>query len=170
MIFVQAMMLLVLLVGGAIAAVVSFLVLLPITLAIKPQGPNRYGRESATRTLRAAIAGGVRRSFDFSGRANRLDFWAFAVTVAVLCGLAFVTFVALVIIWGDNTSLWLAAPLLVIPALAVPSLSMAVRRLHDVNRSGWWLLVLFVAGILILFYWFVQPSQSEAKERAAVFT
>jgi len=163
-------MLMMLLVGGAIAAVVSFMVLLPITLAIKPQGPNRYGRESLTRTLRAAILGGVRHAFDFSGRANRFDFWVFAVAVAVLCGLAFVTFLVLVIIGGDNTSLWLAAPLLVIPALAVPSLSMAVRRLHDINRSGWWVLVLFAAGILMLLYWFVQPSQSEAKDKAAVFT
>ncbi|MBW8881277.1 MAG: DUF805 domain-containing protein [Asticcacaulis sp.] len=48
-------------------------------------------------------------------------------------------------------------------------MSMAVRRLHDVNRSGWWLLVLCVAGILTLLYWFVQPPQSDLAEKAEVF-
>jgi len=41
----------------------------------------------------------------------------------------------------------------------------SVRRLHDVNRSGWWLLITFTGlGILLLLFWAVQPSnQQESK-------
>lgn len=53
--------------------------------------------------------------------------------------------------------------LVTVPALllAMPSLSIAVRRLHDVNRSGWWILLLLVFGYFILLYWFSQPSQND---------
>ena len=39
----------------------------------------------------------------------------------------------------------------------VPGISVGVRRLHDTDRSGWWLLLVFVPiiGVLVLLYWFV---------------
>jgi uncharacterized membrane protein YhaH (DUF805 family) len=35
-----------------------------------------------------------------------------------------------------------------------------VRRLHDINRSGWWYLIIFIPliVILVLIYWFVKSS------------
>jgi len=43
----------------------------------------------------------------------------------------------------------------------IPSLAVGVRRLHDTNRSGWWLLIGFipVIGTFILIYFFVLDSQ-----------
>ena len=36
----------------------------------------------------------------------------------------------------------------------VPSISVSVRRLHDIDRSGWWFLLAFtVIGLLVLIYW-----------------
>jgi uncharacterized membrane protein YhaH (DUF805 family) len=36
----------------------------------------------------------------------------------------------------------------------LPSLALAVRRLHDIDRSGWWVLIAFtVIGIFVLIYW-----------------
>jgi hypothetical protein len=33
------------------------------------------------------------------------------------------------------------------------------RRLHDIERSAWWLLIIFtIIGIFVLFYWAVQPG------------
>ena len=52
-------------------------------------------------------------------------------------------------------------PLYTINALVlfVPGIAVAVRRLHDTDRSGWWFLLAFtVIGILLLFYWYVQPG------------
>ena len=49
-------------------------------------------------------------------------------------------------------------------ATLLPSLEMAVRRLHDVGKSGWWLLLGFVpfVGQLVLLYFYVQPSSPNA--------
>jgi uncharacterized membrane protein YhaH (DUF805 family) len=44
--------------------------------------------------------------------------------------------------------------------LILPSISVACRRLHDVGRSGWWqLLAISLIGILVLIFWYVQPSK-----------
>jgi uncharacterized membrane protein YhaH (DUF805 family) len=45
-------------------------------------------------------------------------------------------------------------------ATFIPGIAVSVRRLHDTNRSGWWLLldlIPFIGGI-ILFVWFVQDG------------
>lgn len=44
-------------------------------------------------------------------------------------------------------------------ALLLPALAVGARRLHDVGRSGWWqLLTLTGIGVLVLIFWWVQPS------------
>jgi uncharacterized membrane protein YhaH (DUF805 family) len=42
----------------------------------------------------------------------------------------------------------------------IPALALSVRRLHDTNRSGWWLLVLFIpiVGIFVFLYFMIQDS------------
>ncbi|WP_210245218.1 DUF805 domain-containing protein [Martelella alba] len=48
-------------------------------------------------------------------------------------------------------------------AIIVPNIAIGARRLHDINRTGWWqLLALTVIGSLVLIYWFCQPGQAEA--------
>jgi uncharacterized membrane protein YhaH (DUF805 family) len=53
-------------------------------------------------------------------------------------------------------------PLAMVAALALllPNLAVAVRRLRDTDRSGWWILILLIPiiGYLIFLYWLVQPS------------
>ena len=45
----------------------------------------------------------------------------------------------------------------------VPSISVSVRRLHDINRTGWWLLIsLTIVGIIPLLYWSIKPSDEDA--------
>jgi len=45
-------------------------------------------------------------------------------------------------------------------ALLIPSLAVSVRRLHDTDRSGWWLLIGLVPliGIIVLIIFYVQDS------------
>ena len=39
--------------------------------------------------------------------------------------------------------------------LFFPNLSLGIRRHHDTNKSGWWILLSFtIVGIIPLFYWF----------------
>jgi uncharacterized membrane protein YhaH (DUF805 family) len=91
----------------------------------------------------------LRKYAVFTGRARRREFWIFelmnsAITLAL--------FVLAVILGKAGYPYFLSLPFLYTAATTVPSLSSLVRRLHDTNRSGWWLLVsvLPVVGTLIL--------------------
>ncbi len=48
-------------------------------------------------------------------------------------------------------------------ALVIPSLAAAVRRLHDTDRSGWWVLLgaIPVIGLLVLFFLYLQRGTPE---------
>ena len=65
-----------------------------------------------------------KRYFQFSGRAPRIEYWSFV----------------LISIWLSATSGGLLSFIIIIPLLAV-----SVRRFHDINRSGWWILVPWVS-------------------------
>ena len=48
--------------------------------------------------------------------------------------------------------------------LILPNLSLGIRRLHDLNRSGWWMLLFFtIVGLIPMFYWlyYKKGDQSE---------
>jgi len=55
---------------------------------------------------------------------------------------------------------------ILILALFLPNMALAVRRLHDIGRSGWWLLLMLIPliGPLVLLYWYVQPSAEGANQ------
>ena len=72
---------------------------------------------------------------DFNGRARRSEYWYFVLFNFVI-SLA-VGFVAGLI--GFN---WLSY--IYSLALLVPSIAIGVRRLHDIGKSGWWLLISLV--------------------------
>jgi uncharacterized membrane protein YhaH (DUF805 family) len=81
---------------------------------------------------------------NFSGRARRSEYWWWALYMLI-------TGVVLALIDGGGvlSGLWSLAHLL-------PGLGVAVRRLHDIDRSGWWFLVglipLVGAIVLIVFF------------------
>ena len=54
-------------------------------------------------------------------------------------------------------------------AVLVPTLSVGVRRLHDMGKSGWWYLICLVPvlGAIYLIYLWCQDSQAEANEWGA---
>lgn len=96
----------------------------------------------------------LKRYADFTGRSSRREFWLFqgAVVVAVI--------VAFVLIGGDLTAtggtVFSALMLFIVGtamlALVVPLLAVQVRRLHDQDKSGWFVLLNFVpyVGALIV--------------------
>lgn len=154
-------------IAGGIAMVV-FLVSLPFILR-RDATANRFGPASTTKTIPAAIASGFVRALNFTGRASRLDFWTFAIFAGAVCFAGYV--LAVMFIVNDSTAIWPVLTMIVMPPvlLVIPSLSMAVRRLHDVNKSGGWLLLLLVFGYFILLYWFFQPSQKDVGDYVEVF-
>ena len=72
---------------------------------------------------------------DFNGRARRAEYWYF-----VLFNFLIGTVIGLVV--GLIGLDWLSY--IYSLALFVPGMAITVRRLHDVGKSGWWLLISFV--------------------------
>ena len=93
----------------------------------------------------------------FSGRATRSEYWyrCLFLFVGGTC-----TIFADVLIIGDMEIQ--PINLIFTLATALPGLAVSVRRLHDVNKSGWWLLIMLTGiGILLLAYWVLLPSKDE---------
>ena len=81
----------------------------------------------------------------FTGRASRPEFWWFFL------------FQILISIAASMLGDVIAG--LVSLGLLLPALAVGTRRLHDIGKSGWWqLIMLTVIGLLVLIYWWVQPT------------
>jgi uncharacterized membrane protein YhaH (DUF805 family) len=101
--------------------------------------------------------GVLKKYLDFSGRAQRMEYWMFTlINILVMLGLAILD--ALLGLGFLSTIYALG--------VFIPSLAVGVRRLHDTNRSGWWLLIALVPliGLIVLIVFFVQDSQPGANE------
>jgi len=94
--------------------------------------------------------------FSFQGRASRLTYWRVGLaTSAVLAVLWIVTiFVAM----GAGSIA--AIPLLLFLPVLVVNLAVSVRRLHDRNKSAWWLLFFWAGPLLLLGFtqWLVDQT------------
>ena len=55
-------------------------------------------------------------------------------------------------------------------AFLLPSLGIAVRRLHDIGKSGWWIFISLIPliGAIILLVWWCKDSQMEPNEYGPV--
>lgn len=84
----------------------------------------------------------------FDGRAGREEFWHFTLVNVVIC----------VVLYISYHGLWAIYAMLVL----MPSIAVSVRRLHDIGRSGWWLLIAVVsAGIVYLFFMLQDGTHGE---------
>ena len=102
----------------------------------------------------------VKRYVDFNGRATRSEFWYFTLANAIL---GFILGIILGISGLISPSLAYLLVLLIVLfflALLLPSLSLTVRRLHDTNKSAWWLLLALVPiiGPLALLFFYCQDG------------
>ena len=117
-----------------------------------------------------AIKTVLAKYFVFSGRAARPEYWYWLLAVITIT-------IVLSIIEGAILAPALGfegfAPeagqplqLLFTLAICIPSLAVTVRRLHDIGRSGWWILIQLVPfiGALILIWWLTRPSDTEENQ------
>lgn len=106
----------------------------------------------------------LRKYATFSGRSTRSEFWWYFVSLWILVLIAvFFDVVAgfsdiVIVTRGDTSSIhyvYGGGPLMTVLMLAtiIPNLALTVRRLHDTDRSGWWLLLMLVPiiGWTVLF-------------------
>lgn len=112
-------------------------------------------------TFQTAVSTCLRKYATFSGRATRSEFWWFVLFQFMVQLVAALIDIALLGFDGGEPFQMIASLALLLPMLAV-----AVRRLHDNGRVGWWIFLGLVPiiGFLVLLYWYVQPSQGSAND------
>ena len=139
-------------------------------------------------TLIEATKSGFRKYIVFSGRASRQEYWKFilgilivSIVIVIFHGMAFgptVQEVATTTVASDGTTTTLhglrgeyngglPGTLFSLFCL-VPALAIAARRLHDTNRSAWWLtapLIVTVVGVVAAILIEVGPSAALAALR-----
>ena len=97
---------------------------------------------------------------DFSGRALRSELWWF-VLFGFLGGI--ITTIIDIMILGYSVESYGPLNLIFSVALILPSISVTARRLHDINKSGWWQLIeLTIIGILLIIIW--NATEGEKKK------
>ncbi|MDN5380528.1 DUF805 domain-containing protein [Streptomyces sp. LB8] len=93
----------------------------------------------------------------FTGRARRREYWMFFLV-------NFIVGLVLAVI-GRVLDLEILQYLYSL-AVLLPGLGVAVRRLHDTGRSGWWLLIALVPliGAIVLLVFLVSDSQPDTNQ------
>lgn len=81
--------------------------------------------------------------FSFSGRANRAKFWAIGLTNVTIIGV-----IAIAGFMVNSVAAWAILALVILVAI-VSSYAVGARRLHDRDKSAWWLLVYYILPGLI---------------------
>jgi uncharacterized membrane protein YhaH (DUF805 family) len=96
----------------------------------------------------------LKRYADFSGRSRRKEYWLFLLFIILVSVGVGVVEAALGL--AGTVGPYGAVSLLFAIAIIVPSIAVGVRRLHDTDRSGWWILISFVpivgSIVLLVFY------------------
>lgn len=93
---------------------------------------------------------------NFSGRARRKEYWYFYLFQILL---GFVLGLILGVIGLSERQVDIFTGLLNL-FFFLPALAAGVRRLHDVDRSGWWMLIAFtIIGLIPLFIWMVTETK-----------
>ena len=102
-----------------------------------------------------AIRLGFQHYFDFRSRSTRAEYWWWVLFVILTQQALNVVNIRIGILFGL--------------AVLIPGLALGTRRLHDINKSGWWLLMWFciflvrfgiflIAPVIVLIVWHTKPS------------
>ena len=93
----------------------------------------------------------------FDGRARREEYWMYFLFY-ILIDIA-VSIVGYVLHMKFLSSIFSLG-------LLIPTIAVAARRLHDINRSGWWQLLALIPiiGWIIVLIWYVTDSDSETNQ------
>ena len=126
-----------------------------------------------------AIGNGFRKYVDFDGKASRSEFWyfyLFTIIVFFITGSIQEIYYA----YTSERSHWVPiigvlisqGPLTTISAVAlfIPQISVAIRRLHDIGKSGWWMLIIItgIGGILLIIWWASKNKPASMDKKSTI--
>lgn len=120
-----------------------------------PVGRDYNPARDDANTFTGALKDGFARYLDFNNRSTRSQFWwwtLWAIIFGVMAGVLDTLIGA-----GENGPISMIVSL----GMFLPSLAIAIRRLHDIGRSGWWYLIVLVpvVGWIVLLVFFCTRSQ-----------
>ncbi len=84
----------------------------------------------------------LKKYADFSGRARRKEYWFF-VLFNIIISVALTVIDVMVGTYSQAIGIGLLACIYAL-AVLIPGIAVSVRRLHDTDRSGWWLLIVLI--------------------------
>ena len=103
----------------------------------------------------------LRKYTVFEGRARRKEYWIFAlISALILIFLSLIDEMTGWKVWEDEGVLSLVYSI----AVFVPTLAVVVRRLHDTDRSGWWILIALiplVGAIVLLVFLILKGNEGD---------
>ncbi len=96
---------------------------------------------------------------NFNGRATRREFWMYFLFSFIL---------GLIFSFLGEVGMYISVVICL--ALLLPNLGLVVRRLHDINKSGWYLLIGFIplVGEIILIVWYAKAGDNGANQYGEV--
>ena len=112
-------------------------------------------------TFQQSIQTCLNKYADFKGKASRSEYWWFFLFTAIV---GVITGILDAVIFPGFTETLGTGPLRLLfnVAIIVPGFAVGARRLHDINRSGWWQLLYFTGiGIPVVFILMALPSKEE---------
>lgn len=100
----------------------------------------------------------LRRYNDFNSRSRRREYWLF-VLFYILLGIG-AHFLDSLFGFADVGQVYGPIYSLYIIIMLLPSIAVAVRRLHDIDKSGWWLFIGFIPiiGFIWLLIYFLREG------------
>ena len=130
-------------------------------------------------TFLDAIKNAFIKCFDFKSRSSRSEFWYFYLFTTLLGFIGIqidrlfnLEILGLQLTQNVNEVAIIGPTYIFLYFLFfVPSLSLYIRRLHDINRSGWWLLIIlvpFVGIVTLIFFWCLKGNQNKNRYGDAI--
>ena len=126
------------------------------------QGMPHVARPAHMMSFMDATKSCLQQYVGFSGRASRSEYWfAYLSFIVAVVGMLILTIISAFIIDVLATLMGLLTFGLYIGGF-LPLLAVSVRRLHDLGKSGWMMLVVFIpfVGGILLLVWFVSDGEA----------
>lgn len=116
----------------------------------------------------AAVTSVLNNYANFQGRATRSEYWYWFLFYILLSAATNIVDAGLRHVFLIHGLFSIIAALIYL-FLFVPNLAVGVRRLHDLDKSGWWLLLVFIplVGPIILLVWFCTSGTPGANQYGA---
>ncbi|MDE6583553.1 MAG: DUF805 domain-containing protein [Clostridia bacterium] len=104
------------------------------------------------------------RTFDFQGKSNRKEFWLGVLANSIIMVILLALLIVSLACFEKTISAFSIAMIILFSLFClvelIPSISLIIRRMHDIGKSGYYIWVLFIpiAGLVWYFYLVTRPS------------